>query len=219
MSVPLRARILLADDHALVRQGLRRVLDAEPDLEVVAEAGDGTEAVARLLREEVDLAILDVSMPGRSGLQVAREVARQRPGVRLLILSMHDGEQYLFEALAAGADGYVLKSAADRDLVAACRAVLRGEPFLYPAEVEAIVADRLERMRAGEDEPGDVLSPREREVVRLVAESRSSREIGELLSISEKTVERHRSNVLEKLGLRDRVALTRYAIRRGLIDA
>jgi DNA-binding NarL/FixJ family response regulator len=216
--VPLSTRILLADDHTVVRHGLRLVLDAEPDLEVVAEAGDGIEAVQRALADDVDLAILDITMPRMSGLQAAHELARRRPDLRVLILSMHDSEQYLYEALRAGAAGYVLKSVADRDLVEACRAAMRGEPFLYPGAVRALIRDYLERARAGEPVREDPLTPREREIVQLIAESRTSREIAELLTISEKTVERHRANILDKLGLRDRVQLTRYAIRRGLIE-
>ena len=218
MSVPLKVRILLADDHTVVRRGLRLVLDAEPDLEVVAEASDGHEAVELGVSEDVDLVVLDVTMPRLTGIQAARELSRRRPELRLLILSMHDNERYFFEALRAGASGYVLKSVADRDLVEACRAVMRGEPFLYPAAVTALIRDHLERAREGETVPADPLTPRESEIVKLIAEGHTSREIAELLVISEKTVERHRANVLEKLGMRDRVDLTRYAIRRGLAE-
>jgi len=216
--VPLTTRILLADDHVVVRRGLRLVLDAEPDLRVVAEAGDGAEAVDRALQDDVDLAILDITMPRMSGLRAAQELSRRRPELRVLILSMHDSEQYLYEALRAGAAGYVLKSVADRDLVEACRAAMRGEPFLYPGAVRALIRDYLERARAGEPLREDPLTPREIEIVQLIAESHTSRDIADLLTISEKTVERHRANILEKLGLRDRVELTRYAIRRGLVE-
>jgi DNA-binding NarL/FixJ family response regulator len=216
--VPLKTRILLADDHVVVRRGLRLVLDGEDDLEVVAEAGDGAEAVDLALTEDVHLAILDVAMPRLTGLQAARELSRRRPELRLLILSMHDNEQYFFEALKAGASGYVLKSAADRDLVEACRAAMRGEPFLYPKAVSALIRDYLTRSDE-EEGGGDVLTPRELEIVKLIAEAHSTKEIAELLVISPKTVERHRSNILEKLGMRDRVELTRYAIRRGLVEA
>jgi DNA-binding NarL/FixJ family response regulator len=209
-----RTRILLADDHAMVRRGLRLVLEAEPDLAVVAEAGDGAEAVAAALREEIDLAVLDVSMPRLTGLQAAAELSRRRPGLRMLMLSMHDSEQYLYEALKAGASGYVLKSGADRDLVEACRAAMRGEPFLYPAAVARLIADVLARP----DEPADPLTPRELEVVKLIAEAHTTEQIAELLTISRRTVERHRENILGKLGMRDRVELTRYAIRRGLVE-
>jgi DNA-binding NarL/FixJ family response regulator len=212
-------RILLADDHAVVRRGLKLVLDAHPDLDVVAEAGDGGEAVERGLDESVDLAILDVSMPRMTGLQAALELSKRRPELKILILSMHDNEQYFFEALRAGASGYVLKSVADRDLVEACRAAMRGEPFLYPAAVQALIRDHLKRAAAGDDAATDVLTPRELEVLKLIAEAHTSKEIADLLVISVKTVERHRANILEKLGMRDRVELTRYAIRRGLVEA
>jgi DNA-binding NarL/FixJ family response regulator len=215
MSVPLRARILLADDHALVRRGLRLVLDAAPDLEVVAEAADGVEAVELGLQERLDLAVLDVAMPRLTGLQAAWELSRQRPGLRLLMLSMHEGELYCLQALKAGACGYVLKSDADRDLIEACRAALRGETFLYPPTVRAL-------LQAWQDDPrrppANQLTAREEEVVKLVAESYTSDEIGRMLHITRRTVERHRENVLAKLGLRDRVQLTRYAIRQGLIE-
>jgi DNA-binding NarL/FixJ family response regulator len=216
--VPLKTRILLADDHAVVRGGLRLLLSAEPDLEVVAEAGDGIEAVEKATAEDVHLAILDVTMPRMTGLQATLELRRRKPDLKILILTMHESEQYLYEALKAGASGYVLKSVADLDLVRACRAAMRGEPFLYPAAESALVRDYLDRGAIGGDGPRDPLTPRENEVLKLVAESHTSREIAELLVISEKTVERHRSNILEKLGARDRVALTRYAIRRGLIE-
>jgi len=211
-----RIRVLLADDHAVVRHGLRLILDAEPDFEVVAEAGDGAEAVETALRQDIDLAVLDITMPLLTGVQAARRMTEQRPDLKVLVLSMHDNEQFFFEALRAGASGYVLKSAAHQDLVSACRAAMRGEPFLHPAGVTALIHDFLERGAAHLSE--DSLSARESEVVKLIAEGLTSREIGEILHISEKTVERHRSNILDKLGLRDRVALTRYAIRRGLVE-
>ncbi len=216
--IPLKARVLLCDDHALVRQGLRLILEREPDFTVVAEAGDGAEAVKRALENDIDLAVLDVTMPRLTGIQAAREIAQQRPDLRTLILSMHDNEQYFFEALRAGASGYVLKSVADRDLVEACRAAMRGEPFVYPGAVRSLIREYLERARSGEDPPADPLSPRESEVVKLVAEGFTTKQIAQTLVIAEKTVERHRANILEKLGMRDRVELTRYAIRRGLVE-
>ena len=218
MAVPLKTRILLADDHAVVRQGLRRILDSEPDLQVVAEAGDGAEAVEQAMGGEIDLAILDVTMPRLTGLQAARELSQRRPELRILILSMHDNEQYFFEALRVGAAGYVLKSVADRDVVEACRATMRGESFLYPGAVKALIRDHLERASDGEQPADDPLSARESEVVKLVAEGYTTKQIADTLVLSDKTVERHRSNILEKLGMRDRVELTRYAIRRGLIE-
>ena len=216
MGIPLVTRILIADDHSLVRSGLRRVLDAQPDLRVVAEASDGAEAVEKAIAEDVDLAILDVSMPRMTGIQAATELSRRKPDIRLLMLSMYDSEQYLFEALKAGASGYVLKSGADEDIVNAARATMRGESFLYPSAVNTLVRDYVDR---GADEQPDILTPRELEVLKLIAEAHTSKEIAEQLVISVKTVERHRQNILDKLGLRDRVELTRYAIRRGLIQA
>jgi DNA-binding NarL/FixJ family response regulator len=215
---PLKTRILLADDHALVRRGLRLVLEAEPDMEVVGEAGDGAAAVARALDTPADLAILDISMPRMTGLQAAAEIRRRKPELRCLMLSMHDNERYLYESLKAGAAGYVRKAVADRDLVDAVRAAMRGEPFLYPGTVTPLIEEYL---RQGRDEPTireDPLTPREREVLKLIAESLSTKQIAAALVISEKTVERHRENMLDKLGMHDRVELTRYAIRSGLIE-
>jgi DNA-binding NarL/FixJ family response regulator len=216
--VPLKTRILLADDHAMVRRGLRMVLDAEPDLDVIDEASDGAEALERVMQGDVDLAVLDVTMPRMTGLQAAREINRRAPATKVLVLSMHDNEQYLYEALKAGAAGYVLKSAAHKDLVEACRAAMRGEPFLYPGAVTALIKDFLAHAHDGAAARENPLTPREEEVTKLIAEGNTSREIAALLVLSEKTVERHRANILDKLGLRDRVDLTRYAIRRGLID-
>jgi DNA-binding NarL/FixJ family response regulator len=217
MPIPQMTRILVADDHALVRQGLKRVVDHEPDLAVVAEAADGAAAVEQALGPSIDLAILDISMPRMTGLQAARELSRRRPELRTLILSMYENEQFLFEALKAGASGYVLKSGADDDIVGACRAAMRGHSFLYPSAVHTLIRDFIERAnQRGKD--FDVLTPRELEVLKLIAEGHSSKEIAAMLVISIKTVDRHRTNMLEKLGMRDRVGLTRYAIRRGLIE-
>jgi DNA-binding NarL/FixJ family response regulator len=212
----VKINILLADDHAVVRQGLRLVLQNEPDLVVCAEAGDGLQAIQMaLMHHELDLAILDISMPRMTGLHAAREIHRQRPALKILMLSMHDNEQFLHEALRAGASGYVLKSLADRDLVRACRAAVRGEPFLYPGAVTEAIRHYL--TNPTEDHP-DPLTPRELQVIKLIAEGHNNHQIAQALTISEKTVERHRANMLEKLGMRDRVELTRYAIRRGLVE-
>jgi DNA-binding NarL/FixJ family response regulator len=218
MTVPLKTRVLLADDHPIVLRGLVLVLDQQPDFEIVAEVHDGAQAVERVMSDAIDLAILDVSMPRMTGLQAAREITHRKPDVRVLILSMHENEEYFFEALAAGASGYVLKTAVDRDLVEACRAAMRGEPFLYPGAVRALIREHLERARRGETGSVDPLTPREQEIVKLIAEAHNNDQIAEALFISKKTVERHRANILEKLGMRDRVELTRYAIRRGLVE-
>jgi DNA-binding NarL/FixJ family response regulator len=212
------ARILLADDHPLVRRGLRQLIDREPGLLVVAEAADGAEAVAKAEAEDVDLAILDVAMPRLTGIQAAEQLARRHPRTRVLLLSMYDTEQYLFAAVRSGAAGYLLKSMADEEVVEACHAALRGDRFLHPATVGARTRERLERLRRGEEAPEEPLTPRELEVLKLVAEGQSSQAIASTLVISLKTVERHRANIIEKLGIRDRVGLTRYAIRRGLVE-
>jgi DNA-binding NarL/FixJ family response regulator len=217
MPIPLVTRILIADDHAIVRSGLKRVLDAKPDMEVVAEAEDGAEGVEKALEEDVHLAILDVSMPRMTGIQAAAELHKRKPELKTLMLSMYDSEQFLFEALKAGASGYVLKSGADTDIVDAVRAAMRGDSYLYPSAVTTLVRDYVDRGGRGDAE-FDVLTPRELEVLKLIAEAYTSKEIAEKLFISIKTVDRHRQNILEKLGMRDRVELTRYAIRRGLIQ-
>jgi DNA-binding NarL/FixJ family response regulator len=218
MPIPFPARVLIADDHGVVREGLKAVLERQADLQVVAEAVDGLDAVEQAAANDIDLAILDVAMPRMTGLQATREITRRRPGLPVLLLSMYDREQYFFEAVAAGAAGYVLKRQADRDVVDACRAALRGEPFIYPAALSALMRGYVDRAARGERPGRGPLTPRESEVAKLIAEGHSSGEIAELLAISPKTVERHRANILEKLELRDRVEVTRYAIRNGLVE-
>jgi DNA-binding NarL/FixJ family response regulator len=205
-------RILLADDHAVVRRGLRLVLESEPDMHVVAEVGDGTEAVRRAVSDDVDLAVLDVSMPGMNGIQAVQELARLRPRLRTLILSMHSNEQYVLEAQRAGASGYVLKSVADHDLIRACRSAVRGESFVHP-DTEC----PPRRPSEGGDETDVALTGREAQILSLIADGHTSREIAEMLVISPRTVERHRENLRHKIGSRNQVDLTRYAIRAGLI--
>jgi DNA-binding NarL/FixJ family response regulator len=207
--------VLVADDHGIVRAGIRLLLERQTDIKVVAEAGDGVEAREAAVRERPDLAVLDVQMPGLTGLQAAREIKAHVPDCSVLMLSMHDDERYLFEALKAGASGYVLKREADQDLVAAVRAVQRGESFLTNAAERTLVRRWMEDPDAGPREP---LTPREEEVVKLIAEAHTNAQIADLLHLSEKTVESHRGNVLRKLGMRDRVELVRYAIRRGLVE-
>jgi DNA-binding NarL/FixJ family response regulator len=210
----MATRILIADDHGIVRSGLRLLLERQSDMEVVAEASDGAEAVQLALRERPDLCILDVGMPVLTGLQATREIKAQAPAVTVLMLSMHSDERYLFEALKAGASGYVLKAEADQDLVAAARAVGRGEAFLTNAAERSLIRDWMND-DAGPREP---LTPREQEVVKLIAEAHTNAQIADILHLAEKTVESHRANVLRKLGMRDRVELVRYAIRRGLVE-
>jgi DNA-binding NarL/FixJ family response regulator len=208
-------RILIADDHGIVRSGIRLLLERQSDLEVVAEAGDGVEALEEALACRPDLLILDVGMPRMTGLQAAREIRAHLPEARVLMLSMHDDERYLFEALKAGASGYVLKGEADQDLVGAVRAVGRGEAFLTNAAERSLIREWMVDNSQG---PAVPLTPREEEVVKLIAEAHTNAQIAEILHLSEKTVESHRANLLRKLGMRDRVELVRYAIRRGLVE-
>jgi DNA-binding NarL/FixJ family response regulator len=209
-------RILVADDHGIVRSGIRLLLERQPGMDVVAEASDGVEAVEQALATRPDLCILDVGMPRMTGLQAAREIRAHMKDVTVLMLSMHDDEHYLFEALKAGASGYVLKREADQDLVGAVQAVGRGEAFLTNAAEREIIRRWMEDGNGG---PAVSLTPREEEVVKLIAEAYTNAQIAQILHLAEKTVESHRANVLRKLGMRDRVELVRYAIRRGLVEA
>lgn len=208
-------RTLIADDHGIVRSGLRLLLERQAGAEVVAEAADGVEAIERALATKPDLCVLDVGMPRMTGLQATREIRRQLPPTHVLILSMHDDERYLFEALKAGAAGYVLKREADQDLVAALDAIARGEPFLTNAAERGLIRRWMEEGASGPNEP---LTTREEQVVKLIAEAYTNAQIAATLHLSEKTIESHRGNVLRKLGMRDRVELVRYAIRRGLVE-
>jgi DNA-binding NarL/FixJ family response regulator len=209
-------KILVADDHGIVRAGIRLLLERQNDIEVVAEAADGVEAVEQALASRPDLCILDVGMPRMTGLQAAREIRSHIPEAKVLMLSMHDDEHYLFEALKAGASGYVLKREADQDLVGAVRAVDRGDAFLTNAAERSIIRGWMEDGSKG---PAIPLTPREEEVVKLIAEAYTNAQIAQTLHMAEKTVESHRANVLRKLGMRDRVELVRYAIKRGLVEA
>lgn len=214
----MTTRILIADDHPIVRFGLSRLIDREADLTVVAEAEDGTTALKLALELDVDVVIIDVAMPRKTGLQAAEEIARRRPDVRVLMLSMHDNDQYMLAAARAGASGYMLKSDADEQIVAACRALLTSDEFLAPPTAGSALRAQIDRARRAKDASGDVLTRRELEVLKLVAEGHSSREIADELTITVKTVDRHRSNIMSKLDVTDRVQLARHAIRRGLIE-
>jgi DNA-binding NarL/FixJ family response regulator len=207
-------RVLIADDHGIVRSGLRMLIDRQPDMTVVAEANDGVDALERAQSERPDVAVLDVSMPRMTGLQAAREIRSHSPDTRVLMLSMHDDDRYFFEGLEAGAAGYVLKRAADTDLIDAVRTVAAGRTFLSDEAQTSLMREWQE----GRSEPESPLTPREREVVKLIAEAFTNKQIAETLRLSEKTVESHRSNLLTKLGMRDRVELVRYAIRNGLVE-
>jgi len=208
-------RVLLADDHAIVREGLKALLSREPDLQVVAEAGDGREAL-RLAREiQPDVATLDLSMPLLNGLEAARQMASWDRGPRPILLTMHADDQYVLEALRAGVRGYVLKRQAAADLVRAIREVAGGAVYLSPG----ISASVVEAIRSPAAPPGESLTPREREVLQLVAEGKTTKEIANILGVSIKTADTHRTRLMQKLDIHDVAGLTRYAIRQGLIEA
>jgi DNA-binding NarL/FixJ family response regulator len=208
--------IVIADDHGIVRSGLRMLIDRQQGMRVVAEAEDGIQAVEVSQSFKPDVAILDVSMPRMTGLRAAREIRRRVPGTSVLLLSMHDDERYFSDAVEVGAAGYVLKRSADTDLIDAIQAVARGEQFVSPVTERAAIKEWLDSGR--QDRLEDPLTPRELDVVKLIAEAHTNKQIADTLKVSEKTVESHRGNVLSKLGMRDRVELVRYAIRRGLVE-
>ena len=208
-------RVLIADDHGIVRSGLSMLIAQQSDMDVTAEAENGLEAVEQALAERPDVAVLDVSMPGLTGIQAARQIRSYDESIHVLMLSMHEDEGYFLEALAAGASGYIPKRGADQELIDAIRTVAGGRPFFSSAAQRALMDQWAED---GLTEPADELTPRELEVVKLIAEAYTNRQIADALQLSEKTVESHRSNLLAKLGMRDRVELVRYAIRRGLVE-
>lgn len=213
-------RILLADDHAVLRAGLRLLLNSQADLEVVGEAASGMDALALAETLEPDLILLDLSMPGLGGLDALPVMRHLAPNTRILILTMHDDPQYLRQALKSGAAGYVLKKAADTELLSAVRAVLRGEVYVHPSMTRVLLEDLLPQTGSGnEPDLWNTLSEREQEVLRLVALGYTSAEIAEKLNLSVKTVETYRARGMEKLGLTNRAALVRFALRRGLISA
>jgi DNA-binding NarL/FixJ family response regulator len=217
MSTPLTARVLIADDHVLLREALAAVIDDQPDFDVVAQADDGAAAIELALREDIDLALLDISMPKLTGIDAARHISAHRPATRVVFLTMHEDTDLLYQALRAGASGYVVKSAGTHELIEAARAALRGRVVLYPREMRALAKSFLAAVADGQESAPDVLTDREQEVLKLVAEGHSSDQVAAILHISAKTVARHRQNIFAKLGMSDRVELTRYAIRRGLV--
>lgn len=215
----MSTRLLLVDDHALIREGLRSVLEANGEMKVVGEAATGLEAIEIFREVQPDVTLLDIGMPGMDGLAACRRIRAEHPDARILILTVHGEEQFFFEALRAGAHGYVLKRSTGEDLRRAIRAVARGKTWLPPELAGSLVEDFVSRARSGEDDQAlGALSTREREVLKLIAEGHTNAEIARLLSISAKTVQTHRANAMEKLGLHERTALVRYAVRTGLIE-
>jgi len=213
-----KIRILLADDHTILRSGIRAILEDEPGFVVVGEAENGRSAVTMACQVEPDVVIMDIAMPLLNGLEATRQIKRQCPGVRVLILTMHDNEEYIRQVLEAGAMGYILKDAAAKELINAIRAVHRGESVLSPAITRLVIEDYLRWGGTRPQEESDGLSPREREVLQLIAEGHTNKQIAEILSISVKTVQAHRTNLMQKLDLHDRGELIKYAIQKKIIE-
>ena len=214
-----KVRVLLADDHQLMRSGVRLMLEREPDMSVVGEASDGREAVALAKSLRPDVVIMDIGMPNLSGIEAARQMTRERPELAVMILSMHPDETYVLRALKAGARGYLLKDSAEADLIRAVHMVAGGKSFFSPAVSKVLLDDYVRKLkRSGSDDAYDLLTPRECEVLQLIAEGKSNKDIANLLSLSVYTVESHRSNLMEKLNLRGLPELILYAVRKGIIS-
>jgi two-component system response regulator NreC len=211
-------RVLIADDHVIVREGLRALLEAQPDIQVVGEATDGEEAVNRTREVQPDIVLMDITMPGMNGLEATRQIRQYNPDVKILVLTMHEGDEYFFKFLEAGASGYFVKGGSSTELVSALRAVWHGDVFLYPTMAKKLLSDYLQRVKAGQDKQSyDGLTNREREIVKLIAEGHTNQEIADLLVLSIATVQTHRAHIMAKLGLRSPTELVKYALRRGFI--
>jgi DNA-binding NarL/FixJ family response regulator len=214
-----KIRVLVVDDHTIVREGVHILLDAQSDIEVVGEAADGQEALVRARELQPEIALVDIAMPGLNGLDLTRALKRDWPQIKVIVLTMYESDEYFFQVLDAGASGYVLKKAASADLVAAIRAVHAGDVFLYPSVARRLVSDYLARVKSGEEQNSyDGLTPREREVLKLVAEGHTNQAIAEKLVISPSTVQTHRTRIMQRLNLHNRVELIQYAVRKGLLD-
>lgn len=215
-----RIRVLVADDHTIVRQGLLALLNEQPDIEVVAEAEDGRDALKKVEKLTPDVVILDVGMPRLNGMEAARQIKRQNPAIKILMLTMHSDEEYIFQTLKAGASGYLLKDAAATELITAIHSVYSGQSYLSPSVSHRVIENYVRRSDPLPSEDSgtyELLTEREREVLQLVAEGKTNREIAELLNISIKTVDNHRTNLMNKLDIHDRAGLIRYAIKKGII--
>jgi two-component system, NarL family, response regulator NreC len=214
-----KTRILLADDHKLMRSGLKALIEQQPDLTVVGEADDGRQAVALAASLQPDLLVMDIGMPNLNGIEAARQITQANPGTAIVILSMHSDESYVLRALKAGAKGYLLKDSAESDLIRAVHAVAGGKSFFSPAVSKVLLDDYVRKLqRSGAEDAYDLLTPREREILQLIAEGKSNKDVANLLNLSVYTVETHRSNIMEKLNLRGIPELILYAVRKGIIS-
>jgi DNA-binding NarL/FixJ family response regulator len=213
-----KIRVLLVDDHAILREGIKALLEKQENIEVVAEAADGREGIPKAIQFRPDVVVLDISMPLMDGLEATRQMKRENPDVKILVLTMHDDEEYFFQLVRAGASGYVTKRSASKELVSAIEAVYGGESFFCPSMAKSLLSNYLKLAESSEHTEPEVLTPREREIVKLIAEGYTNQQIAELLHRSVKTIESHRSNILRKLSIHDSVELVKYAVRKKLIE-
>jgi len=215
----MKIHILLADDHTILRAGLKMMLNAQSDMEVVGEAQDGHQAVREAQRLQPDVVLMDITMPDMNGIEATRQIKRLLPDIRILVLTMHEHDEYVFQALRAGASGYMLKEAADTELITAIHVIKSGQFYLSPTAQSVVVGDYLQRVRTGEERDSySSLTEREREILKLVAEGNTNNQIAERLVISPKTVDTHRTHIMDKLNLHSRAELVKYAMRRGLLE-
>lgn len=214
-----KIHILLADDHTILRAGLKMMLNAQPDMEVVGEASDGRQAITETQRLQPDIILMDITMPEMNGIEATRQIKKLVPESRILILTMHEHDEYVFQALRAGASGYMLKEAADTELISALHIIQSGQFYLSPMAQSVLVGDYLQRVRIGEEKDSySSLTEREREILKLIAEGYTNNQIAERLVISPKTVDTHRTHIMDKLNLHSRAELVKYAMRRGLLE-
>ncbi len=213
-----KIRVLLVDDHAILREGIKALLEKQDNIEVIAEAADGREAIPKVVQSRPDVVVLDISMPMMDGLESTRQIKREYPDIKVLVLTMHDNEEYFFQLLRAGASGYVTKKSVSRELVSAIEAVYRGDSFFCPSMAKFLLSDFLRLDKAVENTDQEDLTPREREIVKLIAEGYTNQQIADLLHRSVKTIESHRSNILRKLDIHDSIELVKYAVRKKLIE-
>jgi len=211
-----KIKVLVVDDHAIMRDGIRALLGLHDDIEIVGEASEGKEAIEKVRELAPDVVVMDIAMPGMDGLEATRRIRKKSPKVKVLVLTQHDNREYILSAIKAGTTGYVPKRALGSDLVSAIRTVYKGDSFLYPSAAAALIEDYLQQ--AKREEPYDRLTAREREILKLIAEGHTSREIAEMLFVSLKTVLGHRTKIMEKLDLHNRSELIRYAMRKGLVS-
>lgn len=215
-----KIRVLVADDHTIVREGVRILLEAQPDIEVVGEAADGEDALTQVRKVQPDIVLIDLAMPRLNGLEATRAIKRDYPQIHVIALTMYESDEYFFQVLNAGASGYVLKKAASSDLLAAIRVVHAGDVFLYPSVARRLVSDYLTRVKSEEEQKSyDGLTAREREVLKLIAEGHTNQAIADKLVISPSTVQTHRTRIMQRLNLHTRAELIKYAMRKGLLDA